>query len=189
MKSSRGGVPARPGRKLSRRQFIQIASAGVAGVALLEVTGCGGVGGGQGGRGNAFTFAMGQDTTGGLTKLVDRFNEQYQGEYTANYREMPTDSNQYFDQLRTEFQAGGGEIDVIGGDVIWPAQFAAQGWIADLSDLFTDTDAFLPGPMASNRYDGKVWGVPWYTDAGLLYYRKDLLEKSGFSEPPKPGTR
>jgi multiple sugar transport system substrate-binding protein len=44
---------------------------------------------------------------------------------------------------------------------------------------------FLEGPVASNTYEGKVYGVPWYTDAGLLYYRKDLLEKAGFSEPPK----
>jgi multiple sugar transport system substrate-binding protein len=44
---------------------------------------------------------------------------------------------------------------------------------------------FLDGPVASNTYEGKVYGVPWYTDAGMLYYRKDLLEKSGFSGPPK----
>lgn len=34
-------------------------------------------------------------------------------------------------------------------------------------------------------YEGKAWGVPWFTDAGMFYYRKDLLEKSGFSAPPK----
>jgi len=39
--------------------------------------------------------------------------------------------------------------------------------------------------MQANTYDGKVWGVPWYTDAGLLYYRQDLLEESGFSDGPK----
>ena len=97
---------------------------------------------------------------------------------------MPSDTGAYFDQLRTQFQAGGGEIDVILGDVIWPAQFAANGWIMNLSDRFTDTDEFLPGPMQSNTYDGKVYGVPWFTDAGMLYYRQDLLEEAGFSEPP-----
>jgi multiple sugar transport system substrate-binding protein len=116
--------------------------------------------------------------------LIQQFNEQNKGNFQVRIREMPSDTGAYFDQLRTEFQAGGGEIDVIIGDVIWPAQFAANGWIMDLSDRFKDTDAFLPGPMQSNSYDGKVWGVPWYTDAGLLYYRQDLLEESGFSEPP-----
>ncbi len=33
-------------------------------------------------------------------------------------------------------------------------------------------------------YDGGVYGIPWYTEAGMLYYRRDLLEKSGFSQPP-----
>lgn len=170
------------GASLSRKDFLRLGGAGLAGAALLGAAGCGG--GGQGG-GNDIIFSWGTDDTGTLPKLLDKFNKQNEGNFQVKYREMPADTGQYFDQLRTEFQAGGGGIDVIGGDVIWPAQFAAQGWIADLSDRFTDTDAFLPGPMESNSYDGKVWGVPWYTDAGLLYYRKDLLEESGFSEPPK----
>ena len=69
---------------------------------------------------------------------------------------MPSDTGQYFDQLRTEFQAGCGEIDIITGDVIWPAQFAANGYFLDLSDSFTEADAFLDGPMESSTYDGKV---------------------------------
>jgi multiple sugar transport system substrate-binding protein len=113
-----------------------------------------------------------------LPGLIDKFNKQNEGKIKVTQRVMPQDTGQYFDQIRTEFQAGG-------GDVIWPAQFAANSWISDLSDRFTDTDAFLPGPMQANTYDGKVWGVPWYTDAGLLYYRQDLLEESGFSDGPK----
>ena len=35
------------------------------------------------------------------------------------------------------------------------------------------------------RFQDGIYGVPWYTDAGLLHYRKDLLEKAGFFEPPK----
>src|SRR3954452_8921479 len=112
----RGAVLA--ARRISRRRFIQITGTGLASVAFLEITGCGGGGGGGGGGSGEFTFAMGQDTTGALPVLVDNFNTEYEGQYTANFREMPTDTGQYFDQLRTEFQAGGGDIDLIGGDVI-----------------------------------------------------------------------
>jgi multiple sugar transport system substrate-binding protein len=117
---------------------------------------------------------------------VRRFNERFRGRYRAKYRVMAADTGQYFNQVKTEFQAGGGEIDLIGGDVVWPAQFAANGWLEDLSDRFTEEDrrAFLPAPVESCTYEGAVYGVPWFTDAGLLYYRKDLLEKAGFSGPP-----
>ena len=128
-------------------------------------------------------LSWGPDDTGSLPKLVKQFNKQSK-DFKVTYQEMPVDTGQYFDKLRTQFQAGGGDIDVILGDVIWPAQFAVNGWVSDLSDRFKDTDAFLPGPIEASTYDGKIWAVPWYTDAGLLYYRQDLLEKSGFSEPP-----
>jgi multiple sugar transport system substrate-binding protein len=40
-------------------------------------------------------------------------------------------------------------------------------------------------PVDSATYEGKIYGVPWFTDVGMLYYRKDLLEQSGFSDPPQ----
>ena len=168
---------------------MQVGGAGLAGAALLGTAACGGGGGGPERAEDGslvFTFAMGRDDTRTLPKLVDRFNRQFKGEYKANYRVMPQDTGQYFAQLRTEFQ-GQGEIDLIGGDVIWPAQFAANGWIADLSERFpqSERDKFLPGPIESNVYDGAIYGVPWFTDAGLLYYRRDLLEDAGISEPPQ----
>ncbi len=46
---------------------------------------------------------------------MDRFNQQFEGEYTTNYRQMPSDTGQYFNQLQTEFQAGESNIDLIGG--------------------------------------------------------------------------
>jgi multiple sugar transport system substrate-binding protein len=171
------------GRRINRRDFLRMSGAGLAGATLLGAAGCGGGGGG----GNTLTLSMGPDDTGTLPDLIDQFNKQHKGEFQVKYREMPSDTGQYFDQLRTEFQAGGGEIDVIGGDVIWPAQFAAQGWIVDFSDRMPESEQkkYLPGPIESLTYDGKIWGVPWYTDAGMLYYRRDLLEQSGISAPPK----
>jgi multiple sugar transport system substrate-binding protein len=179
-----GGTRALTGRAISRRDFLKIGGAGLAGAALLGAAGCGG--GGGSGSGN-LVFAMGRDTSGTLPGLIDDFNQQNKGEFQVTYREMPTDTGQFFDQLRTEFQAGASEIDVIGGDVIWPAQFAANGWILDVSDRFPESERqqFLEGPIQSLIYEDAIYGVPWYTDAGMLYYRQDLLEKSGFSEPPK----
>ena len=179
----RAGIGRRRGAELSRKEFLRLGGVGLAGAALLGTAGCGGSEAG----GNELIFSWGRDATGVLPGLIDKFNKQNQGNIKVRQRVMPQDTGQYFDQIRTEFQAGGGDVDIIGGDVIWPAQFAANGWIVDLSDRFTDTEEFLPGPLQSNTYDGKVWGVPWYTDAGLLYYRQDLLEQSGFSDGPKTG--
>ena len=171
---------------LSRKDFLKLSGAGLGGLALLGTSGCGGAGKGQGGPVD-LTFSFGPDNSGTMRELIDRFNRQHRGEIQVEWRQMSADTGQYFDQLRTEFQAGGGEIDVIGGDVVWPAQFAASGWILDLSDLFTK-DArrhYLDAPLEANTWEGGVYGVPWFTDAGMLYYRKDLLEKGGYSEPPK----
>ncbi|MGH3148051.1 MAG: extracellular solute-binding protein, partial [Rubrobacter sp.] len=167
------------GADLSRKDFLKLGGAGLAGAALLGTAGCGG---GSSGSGD-LVLSWGPDQTGSLPKLIEQFNKQDRG-FKVTYQEMPADTGQYFDKLRTQFQAGGGEIDLILGDVIWPAQFAVNGWVLDLSDRFKDPDAFLPGPIEAATYDGKLWSVPWYTDAGLLYYRQDLLEKSGYSEPP-----
>jgi multiple sugar transport system substrate-binding protein len=171
------------GAGLSRKDFLRIGGAGLAGTALLGSGALAGCGGG-GAEGDDIVFSWGPDDTGVLPKLISVFNEQSSG-FKVRYREMPSDTGEYFDQLRTQFQAGASDIDVIGGDVIWPAQFAGNGYILDLSDRFTDSDQFLPGPMEAMRFQDGIYGVPWYTDAGLLYYRQDLLENSGFSEPPK----
>ena len=169
---------------MNRRDFLKMSGAGLAGATLLGATGCGGGGGGSGN----LIFSMGPDDPNKtVTRLVDKFNKQNKGEFQVTYRVMPADTGQYFDKLRTEFQAGGGDIDVMGADVIWPIQFAAQGWLLDLSDKFPESEQekFLPAPLEASIYEDGIFAVPWYTDAGLLYYRKDLLEQSGISAPPK----
>ena len=172
-------------RGLSRGEFLRLGVAGLAGAVLLGAAGCSG--GDRSGRAPVkLTFSHGPDESGTFRQQVEEFNRLHAGEIEVRYREMPADTGQYYEQLRTEFQAGGGEIDVISGDVTWPARFAAQGWISDLSDLFAREarEQYLPYTVQANTYEDAVYGVPWFTDAGMLYYRKDLLEESGFSEPP-----
>jgi multiple sugar transport system substrate-binding protein len=178
------GSGAFAGRKLNRRDFLKMSGAGLAGAALLGASGCGGGGGGSGN----ITFSMGPDDPNKTyTKLIDKFNKQHKGEFQVVHREMPADTGLYFDKLRTEFQAGGGGIDVIGGDVIWPIQFAAQGWVQDLSENFpaSEQNKFLPAPIQASTYEGAIYAVPWFEDAGLLYSRSDLLEQAGYSAPPE----
>ena len=179
------GTRSRPSR-LSRRDFLKVGGAGLAGAALLGAAGCGG-GQQQGGGPIELVFTASVDMTGTAAKLVEKFNEQNKGKYKVIYREGNADSDARFDQLRTEMQAGAKNIDIILGDIIWTAQLAANGWISDLSDRFTEEMRadFLPGSVEAIIYEGKPYGVPWFTDTGLLYYRKDLLEQSGFSGPPK----
>ena len=170
---------------MDRRDFLRLTGAGLAGAALLPA--CGGFSGESEGGSSSGKLVISHGPDEVLAQLMPKmladFNKQHKGEIEAIFRPMGDD---YFDQLRTQFQAGGGDIDVISGDVIWPAQFGANGWIDDLSDTFTEEmqAGFLEGPLAANVYQGAVYGVPWFTDAGVLYYRADLLKKSGFSGPP-----
>ena len=80
--------------------------------------------------------------------------------------------------------AGSGDIDVFQIDVIWPGILANQ--FVDLSQDFSadEVNAHFPAIVKNNTIDGKLVAMPWFTDAGVLYYRKDLLEKYG-AAPPK----
>ncbi len=132
----------------------------------------------------ALTFGLTSDLFPAVKKPVAAYAAKHGLKITV--REMPSDTDSYFAQMRTELQSGSTNVDVFAGDVSWPAQFGAHGWLADLSESFTPSQraAYLPATIASNTYDGKLYGVPFFTDVGLLYYRKDLLDKAGFSEPP-----
>ena len=61
---------------------------------------------------------------------------------------MPATSSQYFEQMQAELQSGESNVDVIAGDVTWAAQFAANGYILDLSERFSDRmkESHLDGP-------------------------------------------
>jgi multiple sugar transport system substrate-binding protein len=173
------------GRQLSRRDFLKVGGAGLAGAAFLGAAGCGG--GEQSGGATEIYFTSAPDESGTTEKLINMFNDKNKGEYKVIFRQGNADTGQRFDKLRTEMQAGGENIDVILGDVIWTAQLAESGWISDLSDRFTESQRkeFLPGSVEAITYKGKTFGMPWFTDTGLLYYRKDLLKQSGFDGPPK----
>ncbi|MGF1475510.1 MAG: ABC transporter substrate-binding protein [Geminicoccaceae bacterium] len=133
------------------------------------------------------TFAFAEDESGAIQSLIDNFNTEHEGRIRVSWQKAPEQSDAFFRLLQSDFEAGSDEIDVFGADVIWTAEFASKRWIQDLSrriyaDLSTDT--IIGAALNSVVYRNRLWAVPWYTDAGMLFYRRDLLDEAGISEPP-----
>lgn len=65
--------------------------------------------------------------------------------------------------------------DVLQLDTIWTPEFAAAGWILPLESFAPDTDDFFPATLTANRWQGRLYALPWLVDVGMLYWRTDLL--------------
>jgi trehalose/maltose transport system substrate-binding protein len=96
---------------------------------------------------------------------------------------VPASSSQQLALFLQLFGAGSADVDVFRLDIVWPGTVA--GHMVDLKPHFTDAELkqHFPLIVQSNTVGGKLVAIPWFTDAGLLYYRKDLLEKHG-QKPP-----
>ncbi|MCC2640004.1 MAG: putative ABC-type sugar transport system, periplasmic binding component [Nitrospira sp.] len=106
--------------------------------------------------------------------------------YISVLRELaPHSSTAYHDLLTQKLKNRDATLDVFFMDVIWVPEFAAAGWASPLDHRFVPAmrEEFLPPTIDVGRYEGRLYGVPSRIDAGLLYYRKDLLTQYGFTEP------
>jgi trehalose/maltose transport system substrate-binding protein len=79
--------------------------------------------------------------------------------------------------------AKSGDIDVFQIDVIWPAMLGSH--FIDLKQYVDQAtiDQHFPGIIKGLTRDGQLMALPWFTDAGLLYYRQDLLDKYQLKVP------
>lgn len=128
-------------------------------------------------------YARGKDATDSTEKLVAAFQKSHPN-IEVEIREMPSDTGQSHDQYVTMFSAQSSEIDVFDLDVIWPAEFAQAGYLLPLDRLMEqdgiETGKYIKGAMDAGNFGGQQWTMPKFIDAGLLFYRKDLVK-----EPPK----
>jgi multiple sugar transport system substrate-binding protein len=169
---------------ISRRDFLATGTAGLAGATLLGAS-----------APYVHTrpqsveilFAFGPDDSGTLQPLIDDFNREHEGAIRVTWRTVARASDAYYRQIVSDFEADAADMDVFGADVVWTAPLVERGWIRNLSGRFYDaydTDQFVEAALQSAAYRLRIWGVPWYTDAGVLFYRRDLLEQSGFTASP-----
>jgi multiple sugar transport system substrate-binding protein len=84
-------------------------------------------------------------------------------------------------------QGSGSGYDVVLFDVIWPAEYATNNVLVDVTSRVTDAmkAGVLPGAWTTVDYDGKHYGMPWILDTKYLFYNKDILAKAGITTPPK----
>ncbi|TDD45923.1 ABC transporter substrate-binding protein [Nonomuraea terrae] len=135
----------------------------------------GGGGSGTGGTG-PITFATGRDTTAYLQPLLDRWNQAHPAE-KVTLLELPEAADEQRAQMVANLQARSNRYDVLGLDVILTAEFAENGWIIPLERGLFPLDRFLPPVVETAIYKDKLWAVPYTSNAGLLYYRTDLVDK------------
>ena len=75
------------------------------------------------------------------------------------------------------------DVSLIG--TTWMGEFAEAGGLEPTPEGLVDESAFFEGPWGSTVVGDTSYGVPWYVETRVLYYRTDLAEKAGWSEAPQ----
>jgi multiple sugar transport system substrate-binding protein len=130
-------------------------------------------------------WAMGSEAEY-VTKLVPEFERQNPG-IKIKVQQIPWTAAQ--EKLVTAF-ASDNTPDACQLGNTWVPQFAALKAIVPLDDFIASSnqikkEKYFDGIWETNVIDNKVYGIAWYTDTRLMFYRKDVFEKAGYKEPPK----
>jgi multiple sugar transport system substrate-binding protein len=151
-------------------------------VAGLTAGGCGFSSEEGGGGGKAINWYVFNEPGGAFEQAIDTCNKQANGRYTINYVRLPTNADQQRELVARRLAAEDSDIDIVGMDVIWTAEFAEAGWILpwDGQRERVASEGKLEGPLRTVQYQDKTWAVPFTTNTQLLWFRKDRVD-----EPPE----
>src|SRR5699024_12430961 len=99
--------------------------------------------------------------------------------------ELPESADEQRTQMINNAQAKSDAYTVLGLDVVWTAEFAANQWVVALPEDKFPLDDLIPATVVTGTYFDKLYGVPFTTNAELLFSRTDLLEQAGRDGPPE----
>ncbi len=121
-----------------------------------------------------------------VTKLVPDF-EKENPDIKIKVQQIPWTAAQ--EKLVTAF-ASNNTPDACQLGNTWVPQFAALNAIIDLDNFIRNSqqikkEKYFNGIWQTNIIDDKVYGIPWYIDTRVIFYRKDIFEKAGYKNPPR----
>lgn len=106
--------------------------------------------------------------------LVEQWNDAHPHN-PAVIKKLSTESDAQHATMVRQAQSGQNDVDIYNLDVTWTPEFASSGYIRPLNTSSLDTSGFFKAPLRTVQYDGKLWGLPFNSDAGLLYYRDKVV--------------
>jgi len=158
-------------------------------VGVLALTGCGRTDGGSSvaageaiddkpATGEVTIWAMGNEGEV-LDQLATKFEDE-NPDVSINVTAVPWDSAH--DRIATSI-AGGETPDISMLGTTWVGEFAATGALEPTPEGLVDEESFFEGSWGTAVVDDVAYGVPWYVDSRVLYYRTDLAEAAGVEAP------
>lgn len=120
-----------------------------------------------------------------LSDLLREFERRHPG-LVIREELLPSSSDRQHQYYAMNLDGGQAPFDLLAVDTVWVQEFAKAEWVASLDTLLSpaEREQFFPGPIQAATFEGQLYAVPWYIDAGVLYYRRDLLKRHGVA-PPK----
>ena len=162
-------------------------------VASLALTGCGRESTSEdGGPGQTEAISEGQ-ATGEIEVWAMGTEGEMLGDFVADFEKDNPDADvkvtavpweAAHDKLSNAIAAGETpDVSLIG--TTWMGEFAEAGGLEPTPEGLVEEEDFFEGPWGSTVVGDTSYGVPWYVETRVLYYRSDLAEKAGWSEAPQ----
>ena len=131
-------------------------------------------------KGTIDVWAMG--TEGEALQAFSKAFEEENPDATVKVTAVPWESAH--DKLAGAVASGQTpDVSLIG--TTWMGEFAEAGGLMPTPENLVDEADFFEGPWQSTEVGGTSYGVPWYVETRVLFYRSDLAEKAGWSEAPQ----
>ncbi|MGV8848136.1 MAG: ABC transporter substrate-binding protein [Propionibacteriaceae bacterium] len=129
-------------------------------------------------------YVQGKDTSGNVAAIIAKWNAANPNEKVSLIELSESADEQRAAMIKNAESKGGANYDILSVDVVWTAEFAANGYLAEMPSSL-DMSGYLKAAVDSGTYFNKLYAFPSTSDGAMLYYRKDLLTAAGIAAPPK----